>query len=170
MAGSDPAEGRTPAAWPGVGQPARQLSVRVEVGWRTGYFSPWGKVQWERFQLWGAAKLQRSSHRRRITAPLPKEDCRVLAYSHAPPCGKGSMDPAGSGAHGAEDRPCPPSSPSQGTASRSGWEGGWRMEEEDTGAGGWSTAGPHIVAIVGGLERLFWRVRMAGSRGWSSSR
>ena len=28
-------------------------------------------------------------------------------------------------------------------------EGGWRMEEEDTGAGGWSTAAPHIVAIVG---------------------
>jgi hypothetical protein len=36
-----------------------------------------------------------------------KEDCRVLAYRHVPPCGKGSTNPAGSGAPGLRTGPTP---------------------------------------------------------------
>ncbi len=35
----------------------------------------------------------------------------MLAYRHVPPCGKGSINPAGSGAQGAADRPYPPRRP-----------------------------------------------------------
>ena len=76
-----------------------------------GCFTPLRQSPVERFWPWGAARLQRSSRRRRIPAPLPKEDCSVLAYRHEPPCGKGLTNPAGSGAHGASTTPktSPPS-------------------------------------------------------------
>ena len=102
------------------------------------FYSPEAESSGEMFRPWGAARLQRSSRRRRIPAPLPKEDGRVLAYRHVPPCGQGSINPAGSGAHGAADRPRPSLRPAHGAA----MGGDWRLEAEDTGGGGWSAALP----------------------------
>ena len=102
------------------------------------FYSPEAESSGEMFRPWGAARLQRSSRRRRIPAPLPKEDGRVLAYRHVPPCGQGSINPAGSGAHGAADRPYPPRRPAHGAASLGGgWggTGGWRRRTLAGGAG-----------------------------------
>ena len=101
--GSDPTEGRTPMAdgqwW------ADRLGNRQAEGGSAvaswSFYSPEAESSGEMFRPWSAARLQRSSRRRRIPAPLPKEDGRVLAYRHVPPCGQGSINPAGSGAHGA---------------------------------------------------------------------
>ena len=136
-AGSGPAEGRTPEAecqwW------ADRLGIRRAEWGSAGaprlFYSSEAVSSEEMFWPLGAARLQRSSRRRRIPTPPPKEDCRVLAYRHVPPCGKGSTNPAGSGAHGAADRPYPPQSPAPGDASRGGFRGIWRMEEEDPGGG-----------------------------------
>ena len=125
------AEGRTPEAecqwW------ADRLGSRQAEWGSAGaprlFYSPEAESSGERFRPGGAARLQRSFRRRRIPAPLPKEDCRLLAYRHVPPGGKGSTNPAGSGAHGAADRPYPPSSPAHGAASLGGHGGIWRMEE-----------------------------------------
>ena len=138
--GSDPTEGRTPMAdgqwW------ADRLGNRQAEGGSAvaswSFYSPEAESSGEMFRPWGAARLQRSSRRRRIPAPLPKEDGRVLAYRHVPPCGQGSINPAGSGAHGAADRPRPSLRPAHGAA----MGGDWRLEAEDTGGGGWSAALP----------------------------
>ena len=96
-------EGRTPEAWRQWW--ADRLGIRQAEWGSAGaprlFYSPEAESSGERFRPWGAARLQRSSRRRRIPAPLPNEDCRVLAYRHVPPCGKGLTNPAGSGAHGA---------------------------------------------------------------------
>jgi hypothetical protein len=100
-------EGRTPEAWRQWW--ADRLGIRQAEWGSAGaprlFYSPEAESSGERFRPWGAARLQRSSRRRRIPAPLPKEDCRVLAYRHVPPCGKGLTNPAGSGAHGASTTP-----------------------------------------------------------------
>jgi hypothetical protein len=57
----------------------------------------------------------------RIPAPLQKEDRRVLAYYHVPPCGKGSTKPAGFWAHGAADQAYPPLLPAPGSEGSGGW-------------------------------------------------
>ena len=152
-AGSDPAEGRTPEAecqwW------ADRLGNRQAEGGSAHasrlFYSPEAESSGERFRPWGAARLQKTSRQRRIPALLPKEDCRVLAYRHVPPCCKGSINPAGSGAQGAADRPDPPRRPPRtAPPAGAGWGGTWRMEEEDTGRG----AGPrpsHLAAAAAGL-------------------
>ena len=119
-----------------VGRQARQPPGRVgSAGAPRLFYSPEAGSSGERFRPWGAARLQGSPRWRRISAPLPNEDCRVLAYRHMPPCGKGSTNPAGSGAHGAADRPYPLKSPVPGDASLGGFRGIWRMEDEDPAGG-----------------------------------
>ena len=93
---ADPTEGRTTMAdgqwW------ADRLGNRQAEGGSAvaswSFYSPEAGTSGEMFRPWGAARLQRSSRRRRIPAPLPKEDGRVLAYRHVPPCGQGSINPA----------------------------------------------------------------------------
>jgi hypothetical protein len=184
-AGSDPAEGRTPEAecqwW------ADRLGNRQAEGGSAHasrlFYSPEAESSGERFRPWGAARLQRTSRQRRIPALLPKEDCRVLAYRHVPPCCKGSINPAGSGAQGAADRPYPPRRPPRtAPPAGAGWGGigGWRRR---TLAGGLVRAlptspppprgsfSPAPAAGGGGRRRgrrpLPWGGGMAGRQGES---
>ena len=65
----------------------------------------------------------------------------MLAYRHVPPCGKGSINPAGSGAQGAADRPYPPRRPPHtAPPAWAGWGGTGRWRR--TLAGGWSAPSP----------------------------
>ena len=164
-AGSDPAEGRTPEAecqwW------ADRLGIRQAEWGLAGasrlFYSPEAESSGERFRPWGAARLQRSSRRRRIPALLPKEDCRVLASSRTTmrqgvdqPCwirGSGGCGPA---------LPSP-SPPAHGTTGLGGVGGTWRMEE-DTGGG----AGPrptHLAAAAALAWGSFSPVPAAGGGG-----
>ena len=137
-AGSDPAEGRTPEAecqwW------ADRLGIRQAEGGLAGasrlFYSPEAESSGERFRPWGAARLLRSSRRRRIPALLPKEDCRVLASSRTTmrqgvdqPCwirGSGGCGPA-------LPSPSPPAHGTTGLGGVGGdledggghWRGGW---------------------------------------------
>jgi hypothetical protein len=154
-AGSDPAEGRTPEA------ECQWWADRLEGGSADAarlFYSPEAESSGERFRPWGAARLQRNSRRRRIPALLPKEGCRVLAYRHVPPCGKGSsINPAGSGAQGAADRPYPPRRPPRtAPPAGAGWggTGGWRRSQEEDTGGGAGPRPPHLAAAAAGLLQL----------------
>ena len=137
-AGSGPAVGRTPEAecqwWAD-----RLGSRRAEWGSAGAprlFYSSRGSVQRGDVLAMGCGEaVEKLSLEEEDSRTSIKEDCRVLAYRHVPPCGKGSTNPAGSGAHGAADRPYPPQSPAPGDASRGGFRGIWRMEEEDPGGG-----------------------------------
>ena len=79
-----------------------------------------------------------------------KEDCRVLAYRHVPPCGKGSTNPAGSGAPGLRTGPTPlRCHPRKALPAEAGGEGsGGRRRRILGGKGGLGPLWPPTVAVA----------------------
>ena len=109
-AGSGPAVGRTPEAecqwWAD-----RLGSRRAEWGSAGAprlFYSSRGSVQRGDVLAMGCGEaVEKLSLEEEDSRTYIKEDCCVLAYRHVPPCGKGSTNPAGSGAPGLRTGPIP---------------------------------------------------------------
>lgn len=159
-AGSGPAEGRTPEAecqwWAD-----RLGSRRAEWGSAGAprlFYSSRGSVQRGDVLAMGCGEaVEKLSLEEEDSRTYIKEDCRVLAYRHVPPCGKGSTNPAGSGAPGLRTGPIPlRCRPRKAPPAEAGGEGsGGRRRRRMLGGGGpWSSTASNIAAAAAGLGHL----------------
>jgi hypothetical protein len=139
-AGSGPAVGRTPEAecqwWAD-----RLGSRRAEWGSAGAprlFYSSRGSVQRGDVLAMGCGEaVEKLSLEEEDSRTYIKEDCCVLAYRHVPPCGKGSTNPAGSGAPGLRTGPIPlRCRPRKAPPAEAGGEGSGGRRRRMLGGGG----------------------------------